>query len=162
MAIQFMGYEITPSLTDALRDCFLHLSSLADPNPLYVAIDVAAARGLGPLSNTDGALALATLQQQLHSSTVRPNHIGGESLPSYTPWGIVLNAEMRYCPTELNFADNICWPLIPAGHSTGESCNKSGNGTIGEPEYIGIQYVGSSELNVHIISFCHVVSDSVL
>ena len=56
MAIQFMGYEITPSLADVLRDCFLHLSSLADPNPLHVAIDVAAARGLGPLLNTDGAV----------------------------------------------------------------------------------------------------------
>ena len=130
-----MGYEITPSLTDALRDCFPHLISLAGQNPLYVAIDVAAAQGLVPRSNTRGMLALSTLQQQLHPTSVSPNHTGGES-----PWVTVLNEEQRYCQSELNFADYLCWPFYPAGQkSTQDSCNKSGNGTSGEQEYIGIQ-----------------------
>lgn len=145
MAIQFKGIDLTPNLKDALHECFYHLFSFTDLNPLHVAIDIAAALGLGPLAGTDGAQALHALQLQQHVSTMRPGD--GMLLPAPQPI-FEPNAETRYCPTEFNPEDLNCWPLTPIRQSLETLCSQTDtpNATVEGETYAGTELYSYSYL----------------
>lgn len=117
--------DISADYVEELFNCFEHLFSNTDLNPLHVMIDVAAARGLGPLTSAGVAHAQSMLQQQPHfgpySSTVHPFLIGGV-FPSIQQ-GTELNPETLFCPTEFDLKQSICWHLTAASQPLTFPCH---------------------------------------